>query len=75
VAGGDTALFGRDATVLIYQASRGIPRAINDLCDSALLLARLEGLPAIDGAAVRRVLSATPTAPEAPTSTEAPGSR
>ena len=75
VAGGDTALFGRDATVLIYQASRGIPRAINDLCDSALLLARLEGLPAVDGSAVRRVLSATPTAPEAPTSTEAPGSR
>ncbi len=75
VAGGDTSVFGRDATLLIYQASRGIPRAINDLCDSALLLARLEGLPAIDGAAVRRVLSATPTAPEVPTSTEAPGSR
>ena len=62
-------MFGRDATALIYQASRGVPRAINDLCDSALLLARLDGLPGIDGQVIRRVLSSTPTAPETPTET------
>lgn len=62
VAGAEGPLFGRDATLLIHQASRGIPRAINDLCDSAMLLARLDALPGIDGALVRRVLSATPAA-------------
>jgi general secretion pathway protein A len=69
VAGGDGTMFGRDATALIYQASRGVPRAVNDLCDSALLLARLDGLPGIDGQVIRRVLSSTPTAPETPTET------
>jgi general secretion pathway protein A len=69
VAGGEGSMFTRDAVVLIHQASRGVPRAINDLCDSAMLLARLDGLSVIDGGGVRRLLGATPTAPE--TSTEA----
>jgi type II secretory pathway predicted ATPase ExeA/HAMP domain-containing protein len=64
VAGGDASLFSRDAVVLVHQASRGVPRAINDVCDSAMLLARLDGLSGIDGALVRRVLGATPTAAE-----------
>jgi len=67
VAGGEASMFARDATMMIHQASRGIPRAINDLCDSALLLARLDGLAGIDGPVVRRVLSSTPT--ETPTET------
>jgi general secretion pathway protein A len=69
VAGGEASMFAREATVLIQQASRGIPRAINDLCDSALLLARLDGLLGVDGPLVRRVLSSTPTAPETPSET------
>ena len=69
VAGGEASMFARDATMMIYQASRGIPRAINDLCDSALLLARLDGLSGVDGPVVRRVLSSTPTAPETPSET------
>ncbi len=70
VAGGEASMFARDAMMIIHQASRGIPRAINDLCDSALLLARLDGLAGVDGPVVRRVLSATPTAaPEAPSET------
>jgi general secretion pathway protein A len=72
VAGAESSMFGRDATVLIHQAGRGVPRAINDLCDSAMLLARLDKLAVIDAAVVRRVLSGAPTAE---TSTEAPPSR
>ncbi|HEX2440059.1 MAG TPA: AAA family ATPase [Methylomirabilota bacterium] len=72
VAGAESSMFGRDATLLIHQASRGIPRAINDLCDSAMLLARLDKLPTIDAGVVRRVLSGTPTAEAA---TEAPPGR
>jgi len=68
VAGGDASLFSRDAVVLVHQASRGVPRAINDVCDSAMLLARLDGLSEIDGAVVRRVLGAVLTAVETPSS-------
>jgi general secretion pathway protein A len=64
VAGGEGSLFTRDAVVLIHQSSRGVPRAINDLCDSTMLLARLDKLAVIDGAVVRRVLSATLTVSE-----------
>ena len=38
VAGGTPAqIFTRDAVLLIHQASRGLPRTINVLCDNALL--------------------------------------
>ena len=69
VAGGEASMFARDAMMMIHQASRGIPRAINDLCDSALLLAQLDGLPSVEGPVVRRVLSSTPTASETPSET------
>jgi general secretion pathway protein A len=65
VAGGDGSTFTDEAIALVHQASRGVPRAINDLCDSAMLLARLDGLAGIDATVVRRVLSPIPTAPEA----------
>ena len=65
VAGAETSMFTRDAVTLIHGASRGVPRAINDVCDGALLLARLEGLASVDGPLMRRVLSTTPTAPDA----------
>jgi general secretion pathway protein A len=61
VAGGDASIFTREAIARIHEASRGIPRAVNDLCDSALLLARLDDLHTIDEAVLRRVLSSAPT--------------
>jgi general secretion pathway protein A len=64
VAGGEASLFTRDAVTLVQGASRGVPRAINDVCDSALLLARLDGLASIDAAVIRRVLSPIPTVPD-----------
>jgi general secretion pathway protein A len=73
VAGGDASLFTRDAALLIQQASHGVPRAINDLCDSAMLLARLDGAATIDASIVRRVLGTTPTV--TPASAEAPPGR
>jgi general secretion pathway protein A len=70
VAGAETSMFTREALTLVHGASLGVPRAINDVCDSALLLARLDNLTSIDASAMRRVLSTTPTAPDpaAPTS-------
>jgi type II secretory pathway predicted ATPase ExeA len=37
VAGGDPALFDMDAIALIHERSGGIPRRINQLCDTSLL--------------------------------------
>jgi hypothetical protein len=47
--------------------------AINDLCDGAMLLARLDKLAVIDGVVVRRLLSGTPTVSES--AAEAPPGR
>ncbi len=65
VAGAETSMFTREAVTLIHGASRGVPRAINDVCDSALLLARLDGVTSIEAPLVRRVLGPTPTAHDA----------
>ena len=73
MAGSEVSLFTRDAVTLIHGASGGVPRAINDVCDGALLLARLEGLASVDGPLMRRVLSTTPTAPD--TTAELPPTR
>ena len=62
VAGGEASMFTREAVTLIHEVSGGVPRAINDLCDSALLLARLDLLPRIDEEVIRRVLGPIPTA-------------
>jgi general secretion pathway protein A len=64
VAGAETPMFSREAITLVHGASRGVPRAINDVCDSALLLARLDHLASIDATTMRRVLSTTPTIPD-----------
>lgn len=37
-AGGDRSLFDEDALDALYQASNGVPRDINNICDIALLL-------------------------------------
>jgi general secretion pathway protein A len=61
VAGAEASMFTGEALTLVHGAARGVPRAINDVCDSALLLARLDGLTSIDASLLGRVLSATPT--------------
>ena len=63
--GADEGKFTRGAVKLIHAATQGVPQAINDLCDSALLLARTYELPGVDEEAMRRVLSETPMAPDA----------
>ena len=37
IAGGDAAIFDEDACELVWRASRGIPRVINTLCDTAFV--------------------------------------
>jgi general secretion pathway protein A len=64
VAGADASMFTPEALTLVHEAAWGVPRAINDVCDGALLLARLDGLTGIDASVLRRVLSATPTVPD-----------
>jgi general secretion pathway protein A len=67
VAGGDEGLFTPDAVAVVHAVTHGVPRAINDVCDGALLLARLDGLPRIDEHVMRRLLSEAPTAEYAST--------
>jgi len=64
VAGAEASMFTHEALTLVHGAARGVPRAINDVCDSALLLARLDGLTTIDASLLHRVLSTTPTVPD-----------
>ena len=64
VAGADEGKFTRGAVKMIHAATQGVPQAINDLCDSALLLARTYELPGVDEEAMRRVLSEAPMAPD-----------
>ena len=48
-AGGDSEqLFDNDATVAVHQATEGVPRLINQLCDHALVLAYADGQSTID---------------------------
>jgi general secretion pathway protein A len=62
VAGAEASMFTQEAMTLAHGASHGVPRAINDVCDSALLLARLDGLAGVDATVMRRVLGAVPAA-------------
>lgn len=57
VAGGDSGLFDAAACQLIYQRSRGIPRLINSLCDTALEYGFEEKRERIDGALVAELLN------------------
>ena len=58
VAGCREEIFTPDAVAAIHQASQGIPRAINDLGDSAMMWARLHQRRPVDRDVVQRVLSA-----------------
>ena len=57
IAGGASELFSEDAIKRIFDASEGVPRAINNLCELALLKAELAGLDSIDGKLVKQVIS------------------
>ncbi len=54
--GGKTDLFDEEAQALIYEASGGIPRLINLLCDSALVYAFADELKTITGAIIQQVI-------------------
>jgi type II secretory pathway predicted ATPase ExeA len=48
-AGGQSeTLFGNEALDGVYQATQGVPRLINQVCDHALLLACAAGAPSLD---------------------------
>lgn len=49
VAGGDIWLFTNDALAAIYTYTRGIPRSINNVCDTALMLGYAAKARVIDG--------------------------
>lgn len=55
-AGVERSLFEEKAVNLIFQASKGIPRVINVLCDMALVYGYAEQLQQIDEAIVQAVL-------------------
>jgi general secretion pathway protein A len=57
IAGGAPELFSEDAIKRIFDASEGVPRAINNLCELALLKAQLAGLDCIDGKLIKQVVS------------------
>jgi len=49
--------FSTEAVDIIYQATSGIPRSINILCDSALLYGFAEEVETVDGVVVKSVLT------------------
>lgn len=49
VAGGDIWIFTNDALAAIYSYTRGIPRSINNVCDTALMLGYASRARVIDG--------------------------
>lgn len=57
VAGAATPLFDEASIALIHQASRGIPRLVNQLCDYALVYAFSEGLPGVNSTVVHQLLA------------------
>jgi len=56
VAGGADTLFSAGAIAAIHRATGGVPSAINDLCDNALLWARLNERRHVDEWVIERVL-------------------
>lgn len=56
IAGGRRQLFTADAISAIHQASRGVPRVVNILCDLALVYGYAEEKPTIDRQIVEEVV-------------------
>lgn len=57
VAGREAPLFTDDAVARVYAGSHGIPRSINTLCQSALLIGYGQDAPRVDGRMVDEVLA------------------
>jgi len=55
-AGGDLGLFTADACTLVAQHSKGVPRIINTLCDTALVFGFASELPRVDANLVAEVI-------------------
>jgi general secretion pathway protein A len=56
IAGGNASLFAVDAIDSIHAYSNGVPRVINQLCESALVYAFADQRPCIDDDMVRQVI-------------------
>jgi general secretion pathway protein A len=56
VAGGDPEVIAADARELIHEQSRGVPRLINQICDTALVYGFGEQCDTIGVGIVRQVL-------------------
>ena len=63
MAGRTQPIFTADAIRLIFDATHGVPRKINNLCDSALMIGCLSGLREIDAEVIRRVTTDTTPSP------------
>lgn len=59
-ADGDKDLFSDDAVRRVFQASQGRPRAVNQLCVGALILAAVHGRDRIDGDFVKNLIATNP---------------
>jgi general secretion pathway protein A len=57
IAGASTPLFDREAIALMHDASQGIPRLANNLCDRALLYGFAEQTPTVSAALMRAVIA------------------
>lgn len=56
VAGGDTGIFTNDAITLIHERSGGIPRRINQLCDTTLLTGYGKSVTSVDADLVQETI-------------------
>ncbi|MCB9742642.1 MAG: ExeA family protein [Alphaproteobacteria bacterium] len=59
-AGARDALISEDAVQQLFQATRGVPRAVNQVALQALIQAAVHGLDTVDGGTMKRVLHAHP---------------
>ena len=57
VAGATRPIFMDDAFDPIFEATRGVPRLVNQLCDLSMLYAFTDDLQLVDGGTVRQVLA------------------
>jgi len=56
VAGRDTPIFDADAIAAIYEATRGVPRLVNQLCDLALVYAFTMDRQDVDARVIAQIL-------------------
>jgi type II secretory pathway predicted ATPase ExeA len=57
VAGASREIFTPDASDVVYHASRGLPRVINQICDYALVFAYAEEARVVNADLVRQVVA------------------